>query len=218
LSTRQPRIYTTVIQKTKTDIYLSGSIDEPEDYLNELQVLNEAEPDDEIRIRINSPGGTFFVAQQIVNAIRNCKGTVIGVLEGISHSAATLVLLACDSWEVNPGVFLMVHTYSGGSYGKGLELLLSVQAQHDWITNVMRETYEGFLTPEEMVMIEEHGKDLWMETDEILRRLNNVATLRNLRKQEEEELAQEAALTQLMELVQDDRQDCAGDSERSTEL
>lgn len=190
-----PKIFSRSTQQLNTDIYLSGGITAPENYIEELQVFREAREGDRIKVHINSPGGWVSTAQQYVNAIRNTKALVTASLEGECHSAATYIFLACDRWEVNPGVLMLVHNYSGGAYGKGGDLVDNVQANDKWVRNIMADIYEGFLTPEELDNVNKN-QDIWMETEEILERLSSVISLREAKiKLAEAESQKEALLT-----------------------
>lgn len=171
------KVFTRAVQQYTTDIFLSGDITAPENYIEELQVLNEAQEGDQIKLHINSGGGWVSTAQQYVNAIRNTKASVTASLEGECHSAATYIFLACGRWEVNSGVLMLIHNYSAGAYGKGGDLIDNVQANDRWVKNIMADIYEGFLTPEEIDLVNKN-QDIWMETEEILKRLEGVISLR----------------------------------------
>lgn len=203
MSTREPRVYTRVVPKTLSDIYLSGSIGAPEQYIEELQTLREAQEPDEVKIYINCGGGRIDTAIQLVNGIRNCKGKVTAVIEGVCHSAATYIFLACDEWEVNMGVLMLIHNYSGGAYGKGADVLDNVVANDRWVKNIMALAYEGFLTEEELGMVN-MNQDIWLETDDILLRLKSVIALRELQYELRTEELKQQALERVKELTQDD--------------
>lgn len=206
IKSRQPRVYSRVTSKVSNDIYLSGEIGPAEDYIEELQTLREAQESDEVRIYINSSGGYVSTAVQLVNGIRNCKGHVTAVLEGECHSAATYIFLVCDSWEVNLGVLMLIHNYSGGAYGKGGDLVDNVKANDRWVRNIMAVAYEGFLTEEEIAQVN-RNQDIWLETDEILRRLDLLSKVRqNLVEAHNDELRKQA-IEHVKELTKNDKQD-----------
>ncbi len=212
----KPRIYSRVISTVSNDIYLSGAIEEPENYIEELQTLREAHEGDEIRIYINSCGGYVATAIQIVNGIRNCKAKVIAVLEGECHSAATYIFLACDEWEVNLGVLMLIHNYSGGAYGKGADLVDNVKANDRWVKNIMGTIYEGFLTESEINQVN-LNRDIWLETDEIMERLGNLVELRDTKLEAHNKVLRLEALERVREMTQDDTEDIDGVQESSTE-
>ena len=201
--TREPRVYSRTKATVSNDIYLSGSLEEPELYIEELQTLREAQEGDTVKIYINSGGGRIDTAIQIVNGIRNCKAKVIAVIEGVCHSAATYIFLACDEWEVNLGILMLIHNYSGGAYGKGADLVDNVKANAKWVKNIMANAYEGFLTKSELDQVN-LNQDIWLETEEILERLERVVALREERFNKHTEELRLKALERVKELTQDD--------------
>ena len=215
MTTREPRVYSQVKQSVSNSIYLSGSIEAPAQYIEELQTLREAQETDEVRIFINSGGGRIDTAIQIVNGIRNCKAKVTAVIEGVCHSAATYIFLACDEWEVNQGVLMLIHNYSGGAYGKGADLVDNVKANAKWVKNIMANAYEGFLTETELSQVN-LNQDMWLESEDILERLQSVSKLREIMYNKHTEELRQQALERVKELTQNDTED-SNDIQRSTE-
>lgn len=218
MTNREPRVYTQVKSTVSISIYLSGSIEAPSTYIEELQTLREAQETDEVRIYINSGGGRVDTAIQIVNGIRNCRAKVTAVIEGVCHSAATYIFLACDDWEVNLGVLMLIHNYTGGAYGKGADLVDHVIANDTWVKNIMALCYEGFLTEDEINEVNKN-QDIWLESDEILARLTVLSELRGKKYKEIQEDLRQQALERVKELTQEDStEDLEGDLEGDLEV
>jgi len=64
---------------------------------------------DVIHLRVNSVGGAVFDGKAIMNTLRAHPARVIGHVDGIAASAATVVLMGSDEIVVEPGGELMVH-------------------------------------------------------------------------------------------------------------
>jgi ATP-dependent protease ClpP protease subunit len=65
----------------------------------------------------------------------------------------------------------MFHNYSGGTIGKGGEMIDQLQHERKWSKSLMTEIYANFLTEDEI----EHmldNKDYWMDGKEVVQRLN----------------------------------------------
>mgnify|MGYP001594907592 CR=1 FL=1 len=159
------------------DIYLSGAVTAPKDYIEEFQTLSVATADDEVFLKINGPGGRIDAAIQWLAAIRNTKAKVTGVIEGMCHSAYTYLFLACDEWIVNPHCLMMIHNYSGGAGGKGKEILEQAHANNDLIEELMGTVYQHFLTKDEIDRVN-LNQDIWLTTEEIYDRLGKVVEYR----------------------------------------
>jgi ATP-dependent protease ClpP protease subunit len=143
--------------------------------------------------------------------MRSSKADITCQIEGVCHSAATYVFLSADTWVVLPNVLFMIHNYSGGAYGKGQELIQNVKANDDWVRSIMANVYEGFITEKELEKVN-MNQDIWMESEEIMERLENVITLRNARVVEEE-AAQKRALLEQLEEFKNEEQNTSSDGE-----
>ncbi|MFW2272469.1 head maturation protease, ClpP-related [Burkholderia orbicola] len=73
-----------------------------------------------IVVAINSMGGDVFDAFAIYNALRRHTGKVTGRVDGVAASAASLILMACDTIEMPSNARLMIHnpnTVAAGEAG-----------------------------------------------------------------------------------------------------
>ncbi|RQT33441.1 head maturation protease, ClpP-related [Burkholderia contaminans] len=73
-----------------------------------------------IVVAINSMGGDVFDALAIYNAVRRYAGKVTGRVDGVAASAASLILMACDTIEMPSNARLMIHnphTVAAGESG-----------------------------------------------------------------------------------------------------
>ncbi|UJH74363.1 Clp protease ClpP [Burkholderia cenocepacia] len=74
-----------------------------------------------IVLAINSMGGDVFDAFAIYNAVRRHSGKVTGRVDGVAASAASLILMACDTIEMPSNARLMIHnpnTVAAGEAGQ----------------------------------------------------------------------------------------------------
>lgn len=86
------------------------------DFIDELNGLGDKKS---INVMINSNGGDVFAANAIYSALVMNKAAITGTVIGICASAATIVLMACDSRRIAKNAILMAHNPSitlWGSY------------------------------------------------------------------------------------------------------
>ena len=95
-------------------IYLDDEILEAKYYREELQILQNATEHDTIFLRICSPGGIEDTALLFVDTILASNAKVIAIIGPDCSSAAAIIALACDSWEVTRFSQLMMHNVSYG--------------------------------------------------------------------------------------------------------
>ena len=153
--------------------YIVDEIEDVSPYLELINALKTAEQHDTIYICINSPGGNLHTAIQIISAIKQSQATVITSLDSLCCSAATLIFLSGHKFMVNPNCTFMIHNYSQFTGGKGNELALQVKYQEEHFKTLADDIYGGFLTTDEINSVV-NGKDLWMGSSEIVRRLKNI--------------------------------------------
>lgn len=161
----------------KFTFHLDTELGPSEDYRELSNILLDATEYDEVHLLINGPGGYLSTCAQLVNLIQNCAANVTGHLIGPSASAHTFIFLACPSWVVYPHSSLMLHSYSGGVYEKGRNILLSAQATQNFFEEFVQEIYYPFLTEEEVDLIVD-GKDLHLHAKDIMPRLERLVAYR----------------------------------------
>jgi ATP-dependent protease ClpP protease subunit len=152
-------------------IYLSGEIGSAENYIGAFETIRHASDNDIVKFNINSPGGDLFTTIQFIRAITECKAMVIASAEGACMSAATMIFLSADRFEISEHCLFMFHNYSGGTFGKGGEMYDQLINERKWSEKIIQKCYEGFLTEAEIRSILEN-KDIWMEGEEVMKRLS----------------------------------------------
>ena len=176
-------------------LYLTGEIESPDEYTDVFESIRMAGPSDVIKIHINSPGGDLFTAIQFMRVLKETEAKVITSVEGACMSAATLIFLAADQFEISDHSVFMFHNYSTFMYGKGGELFDGIMHDRKWSENLLRTEYEGFLNSEEVDAVL-NGKDIWLDADEALERLKSFAKVQGEKRKAEEAKAQEDADTE----------------------
>jgi len=158
------------------EFYLSGEIISADNYTEWFDTIRHAGDSDVVKIYINSPGGDLFTAIQFMRVLAETEATVIASVEGACMSAATMIFLCAEQFEVTPHSMFMFHNYSGGTFGKGGEMIDQLQHERKWSEGLLREVYADFLSEDEITSILDN-RDIWLDGKEILARLTNkVAT------------------------------------------
>tara|TARA_R110000851_G_scaffold254636_1_gene407202 strand:- start:225 stop:578 length:354 start_codon:yes stop_codon:yes gene_type:complete len=109
-------------------------------------------------------------------------------------SAATFIFLMADVCEISDHSIFMFHNFSGGTIGKGNEMLAQVHHNDKWARGLMDSVYKDFFTDDEIESILE-GKDYWLSPEEVTERLkkrNNKLEKQAKTAQNEAEKAEKA--------------------------
>jgi ATP-dependent Clp protease, protease subunit len=168
------------------EFYLSGEIEESSEYIQWFDTIRHSSENDIIKIYINSPGGDVFTAIQFMRVLQETSASVVISVEGICASAATMIMLCGDTFEISSHCMFMFHTYSGGFIGKGHELHSQAQHERKWSVNLINEVYKDFLTETELQKVID-GSDLWMDGAEVAERLKSRQEKENLIQMEMED-------------------------------
>lgn len=153
--------------------YLCGEIHEPQYYTELFYTLRTASETDLVYLHLNSSGGDFNTGLQIINNMLASNARVVTILEARAYSMAALIFLSGDELIVHDNCQLMFHIYSGIFAGKGNEQQAEVLAVGSWFEKVMSRLCSPFLSEKEIRNILK-GSDVWMDSDEIRRRLQHL--------------------------------------------
>lgn len=93
-----------------------------------------------LHVRINSGGGDYFQGVAIHTALARHPSVKRGTVDGLAASAATVILLACDLVEMEPGSMQMIHDAMTGPYGNAATLRREADLL-DKVSEVIAEMY-----------------------------------------------------------------------------
>jgi ATP-dependent Clp endopeptidase proteolytic subunit ClpP len=120
---------------------------------------------DEIRVRINSPGGEAFEGMAILNMLRAHQAKTVAVVDGLAASAASFLASGLDETVMSPGSQMMIHDAAGLALGQASDMRKMAEAL-DSVSNSIASIYAeatGETTEEwRAVMVEE----TWYTADE----------------------------------------------------
>jgi len=167
---QQSKVFTQEVRGVQYTCYLTGPIEEPEHYVELCNILRSCGPQDEVILRINSRGGLVSSERMIVNAIRECQGSVKGFIEYDCMSAATGIFLACDSHGWGEHIQFMAHCSWWGSIGKNPDIKSQTEFGIKQMEEEINTTYSGLLSPEELQQCND-GKEFWFGSKELEERI-----------------------------------------------
>lgn len=75
-----------------------------------------------LRVRVNSPGGSVFEGLAIANALRAHPSTVTVQVDGLAASIASVIAMAGDRLVMMPNSMLMIHEASGYCMGDATDM------------------------------------------------------------------------------------------------
>ena len=153
--------------------YVTGAINDVNDYIDLIDTLLIAKEEDVYYIFIDSPGGLVASGGIISSAIHHSKATVFTVARGLCASSAALIHSSAKAGHsiVTPFAVMMYHMsshFDGGTSTKVAERALNqVRYVNECVLN--KAVDEGHLTQDEFNQIQ-NGKEIYVPAEEFLAR------------------------------------------------
>lgn len=123
--------------------------------------------DEDVTLRINSPGGSVFEGMAIYNAIKQYKGKVTTQIDSLAASAASVIALAADEIVMGEGSFLMIHEAWGVGIGTADDMIAtaSLLEKVDGEILSIYQARTGIETEELQEMVK---AETWLTADEAI--------------------------------------------------
>jgi ATP-dependent protease ClpP protease subunit len=180
---QKSRIHTSSITLNEHVVKIWGDISEPEDWAEEINLIENASEDETIVLDLCTPGGYGVTAALFNRALRTSQALTIGRIGPDCSSAGSLIALSCKSWEVDETSELMIHTSAYGISGKDVDILEHANFSRKQMYRLFSSVYSGFLTEDELSDVIK-GTPLYFNSEEIVVRLNNLAEYRKANQED----------------------------------
>lgn len=104
-----------------------------ESVIAQIMFLNLLDPDTEMLIHINSPGGSYHAGLAIYNVMQQVSNDVKTLVYGMAASAASLVLCggAAGKRQASPNSTIMIHQMIMGEYSVSDRLKTQTVTHYD---------------------------------------------------------------------------------------
>jgi len=155
------------------DIFIYGIIGDCEDdeCITAQQIIDQLSwtDDSEIRVRINSPGGSIFDGMAIFDALNKCGKRVVVQIDGLAASMASVIAMVGQEIVMSPFAQMMTHKPCGQAKGSSAEMRQKAELL-DELESKMLSIYVARtgLTPEECQAKFLSESDTWFNADQAL--------------------------------------------------
>jgi ATP-dependent Clp protease protease subunit len=153
-------------------IFLGTAIDDgvANAIIAQLLFLEQQNPKDDIKIYINSPGGSVSSALAIYDTMQYIRPDVQTICVGIAASAAALLLSAGKKGKrfVLPNSEVMIHQVMGGAQGQASDI--NIHARHILKTKEKLNNILAKNTGQKFAKVEKDSdRDYFMSADEAVK-------------------------------------------------
>ncbi len=125
-------------------------------------------PVPEIKLYINSNGGSLLDCFAAVDTIRNSKAPVHSIIEGSAASAATIMSVVANKRSIAKHGYMLIHQLSTGMWGK-VENLKDEMDNCSLFMNVINEIYQKYTKIPKNVLKEILKRDIYMDSKTCLK-------------------------------------------------
>jgi len=179
LEAEKPKPLITARQRVSNeyDVSIRDAIDSNDYFADLIELLRTATQEDVFHLYFSTDGGMLDATQELLAAMSVTEATVVGHLVNKAISAGSIIFLNCHEWQVYSGSFMMIHqmSYSAGGGNQNVKGQVDFYAKMN--EKLVKNTYTGFLTPEEIQDVL-NGKDVYLEDVEVAERLEQYAEFR----------------------------------------
>ena len=175
-----PKIFD--VASTPTAFTYRVSLDEEFEHVSQfaqlVEILEQANEQDVVQIRLTSPGGSVAAVLPLLTAMEFTEAFVHVHVDSDIASAATFVMLKAHMVTMNKHVSCMIHTASWGYGGHSGNMEASTNHYVKNIKGLARDIYQDFLTEKEFEEVF-HGLELWFTPEQVYDKLKAREAKRN---------------------------------------
>jgi len=150
-------------------VFVTGPIDMAvaNTFIAQLLFLQREDPDRDISVYINSPGGEAYAGRAMYDTMKHVKNEIVTINVGLAASAGAMILAGGSKGKryVLPGSFTMIHQVLGGAEGQATDV--EIVAKH---MVRLKEMYAEIIAKETGQKYEKVKKDIdrdhWMDSKE----------------------------------------------------
>jgi len=150
-------------------VFVTGPIDMgvANTFIAQMLFLESQNPDKDISVYINSPGGEVYAGVAMYDTIKHIKNDVVTINVGLAASAAALILSSGTKGKryALPGSHTMIHQVIGGVEGQASDV--EITAKH---MLKLRDQYAEAIAKETGQKLDkvkgDMDRDYWMDANE----------------------------------------------------
>ena len=149
-------------------LYLSTFEEDKIDLAAITHSLKDIEPNDIIRLSLNSAGGYVYEGKSLINSIQRTGAFIETELVADAASMAAVIFCIGEKRIIYENSSIMFHTFTSGVYGKGQEVEDHIEHKNKNINAFFRSHIIGLTEKEIERMI--IGKEFWFGAEEMCQR------------------------------------------------
>jgi ATP-dependent Clp protease protease subunit len=136
-------------------------------FIAQMLYLESEDPERQINVYINSPGGEVYAGRAMFDTLRHVKNPVSTINVGLAASAGAMLLSGGDKGKryTLPGAYTMIHQVLGGVQGQTTDVEITAKHMVDLKGQYAKILADRTEKPLEQIM-QDIERDKWMSAKE----------------------------------------------------
>jgi len=152
-------------------------IGDPNEWTEELDIINGASEIDTVVLDICSGGGVMDTAMLFNRALRSCQAHTVAIIGPTAASAASVFALSCKEFILDETSSLMIHTSSYGIVAKDTDIFEHANFSRRQLKTLYESVYSGFLSENELSDVIK-GTPFYFDANDLEVRLDSLEEYR----------------------------------------
>lgn len=185
-------------------IKLWDDISYPNEYQEEIELIDSASEDDVIVLDICTGGGVLDTAMLFSRSLKSTAAHTVAIIGPTCASAGSAIALSCREFILDSTSSLMLHTSSYGISAKDTDIFEHANFSRKQLKSFYEEVYSGFISEEEMSDVIK-GTPFYFSPEELVERLDSLSAYRKMLEEEgcDDENCQECSPQETIDTIID---------------
>lgn len=176
------RISTTQQVANTHVIQIYEDIGHPDEYRDELNLINTSTEMDTIVLDICTDGGVLDTAMLFKRALFNTPAHTVAIIGPACSSAGSILALSCEEHVLDDTSNLMIHTSTYGLVAKDTDIYEHANFSRKQLRKLYEDVYSGFLSESDLEDVIK-GTPFYFDADQLAERLENMYEYRQANQQ-----------------------------------
>ncbi len=151
-------------------VFITGNVDlgMANTFIAQLLFLESQDPDRDINVYINTPGGQVYAGMAMYDTMRHVKNPITTINVGLAASMGSIFLAAGDKRYALPGSHTLIHQTLGGTEGQASDIEIYarqiIKVREQLATIIANSSHKSV---EEV--LKDMDRDNWMDAKQTLK-------------------------------------------------
>ena len=159
-----PDMFHQLPEITTHKLYIGDFMEQGKGFYKIINRLQEADLNDVLELHVSSYGGAVSENIQLFNLINSMYSTRCTTYLNHGYSAGAMTFMMGQNRIIYKHSDIMFHFFSGGEFGKGSDMIASLNHSIKSISAYYTTILKDFFSPGDLELMIHHGREFWMDS------------------------------------------------------